>query len=64
MKMNGRSCTRWQNKDKPLPNEPPTINEIVYMLGRIGGFIWKEKSDGYQGVETVWQGLIKLLHLS
>ncbi|MDD2333594.1 MAG: IS4 family transposase [Mesotoga sp.] len=48
------------NKDKPLPDEPPTINEIVYMLGRIGGFIGR-KSDGYPGVKTIWQGLIKLL---
>ena len=48
------------NKNKPLPEEPPTINEIVYMMGRIGGFLGR-KSDGYPGVKTIWQGLIKLI---
>ncbi len=45
---------------KPLPEEPPTISEIIYMLGRIGGFLGR-KSDGFPGVKNIWQGLIKLL---
>lgn len=45
---------------KPLPEEPPTVSEIIYMLGRIGGFIGR-KSDGFPGVKNIWQGLIKLL---
>ncbi|MEA2065506.1 MAG: IS4 family transposase [Thermotogota bacterium] len=48
------------NRNKPLPDKPPTINEIVYMLGRVGGFIGR-KRDGFPGVKTIWQGLIKLL---
>ena len=46
--------------NKPLPQEPPTISEIVYMLGKIGGFLGR-KSDGFPGVKTIWQGLIKFL---
>jgi hypothetical protein len=30
------------------------------MLGRIGGFLGR-KSDGFPGVKTIWQGLIKFL---
>jgi len=45
---------------KPLPEEPPTVSEIIYMLGRIGGFLGR-KSDGFPGVKNIWQGLIKLL---
>ncbi len=48
------------NKKKPLPEEPPTINEIIYMRGRIGGFLGR-KSDGFPGLKTIWQGIIKLL---
>ncbi len=46
--------------NKPLPPEPPPISEIVYMLGRICGFL-ERMSDGFPGMKTILQGLIKLL---
>lgn len=47
-------------KNKSLPQEAPTINEITRMLARLGGFLGR-KHDGFPGVKTIWQGLVKFL---
>ena len=36
-----------------------TIEEIIYKLGRMGGFMGR-KNDGMPGVKVLWRGLTKL----
>ncbi|WP_441295166.1 IS4 family transposase [Massilia glaciei] len=40
---------------QPKPDSP-TLNEMVRMVARVGGFLGR-KSDGEPGVKTIWQGL-------
>jgi len=44
------------NKTKKLPEKPPTIQEAVTMIAKLGGFLGR-KSDGSPGVTVVWRGL-------
>ena len=44
------------NKTKDLPEKPPTIQEAVVMIAKLGGFLAR-KSDGYPGVTVIWRGL-------
>jgi hypothetical protein len=47
------------HKGPPLPNEPPTAIELVFMLAALGGFLGR-KSDRFPGPTYVWRGLIRL----
>jgi hypothetical protein len=47
---------RVANKTKTLPERPPTIQEAVVMVAKLGGFLAR-KSDGFPGVTVVWRGL-------
>ncbi len=38
------------------PDRPPTLNEIVRLIARVGGFLGR-KGDGDPGVKTIWQGI-------
>lgn len=39
-----------------MPATPPTLNEMVRLIARIGGFLGR-KGDGEPGVKTIWKGL-------
>lgn len=67
----GRSCPEldaelffepeeWQAafilNDKPPPETPPALNEVVRLVAMLGGFLAR-KGDGEPGVKTLWQGL-------
>ncbi len=39
-----------------------SVEEIVYWIGRLGGFI-SRTSDGLPGVKSLWCGMIKLQEL-
>ncbi|MCW8167301.1 hypothetical protein D8B21_21100, partial [Verminephrobacter aporrectodeae subsp. tuberculatae] len=39
-----------------LPKEPPTLNEVVRLIARLGGFLAR-KRDGEPGVKTIWLGM-------
>ncbi|WGG52071.1 IS4 family transposase [Rugamonas sp. DEMB1] len=41
---------------KPAPDRTPTLNEVLRLVARLGGFIGR-KSDGEPGVKTIWLGL-------
>jgi hypothetical protein len=41
---------------KPPPAKPPTLREMIRMIGALGGFLGR-KSDGEPGTETLWRGL-------
>ena len=71
----GRSCPdldaqlmfepdEWQaaymlNK-KRLPDKPPTLNEVVRLVARLGGFL-AGTGDGEPGVKTIWLGVQRIL---
>jgi hypothetical protein len=41
---------------KPPPERKPTLNEVLRLVARLGGFIGS-KSDGAPDVKTIWLGL-------
>lgn len=45
---------------KPLPKEPPRLNEVVRLIAQLGGFLAR-KSDGEPGAKTLWQGLQRVM---
>jgi hypothetical protein len=47
------------NKTKTPPNHPPTLQEGVHLLAKLGGFLGR-KHDGEPGVKVLWRGLQKL----
>ena len=47
------------NKQK-LPGKPPTLNEVVRLVARLGGFLAR-KGDGEPGVKTIWLGMQRIL---
>jgi len=71
----GRSCPdlnaqlmfepdEWQaayilNRQK-LPDKPPTLNEVLRLVARLGGFLAR-KGDGEPGVKTIWLGMQRIL---
>lgn len=50
-------------KGKPLPAEPPTLEQAVVMIARLGGFL-NRKSDGAPGVKVIWRGLRRLADIA
>ena len=53
----------WQSayvlNDKALPKKPPRLNEVIRLIGRLGGHLGR-KSDGEPGAKTLWLGLQRL----
>lgn len=47
------------NRTKTLPSQPPTLQEAVRLLARLGGFLGR-KNDGEPGVKVLWRGLQRL----
>jgi hypothetical protein len=47
------------NKTPLAPQETPTLQEAIMMLGQIGGHLGR-KSDGPPGTQTLWRGLQRL----
>jgi len=43
-------------RQQPLPQKPPTINEMLRMIAGFGGFL-NRKGDGMPGPQTIWIGL-------
>ena len=50
------------NKQK-LPDKPPTLNEVVRLVARLGGFLART-GDGEPGVKTIWLGMQRILDLA
>lgn len=48
---------------KPLPSEPPSVNEVLRLIAQLGGFLAR-KSDGEPGVKTIWQGLQRVMDVA
>lgn len=47
------------NQNRIPPNQPPSLQEAVRMIAKLGGFLGR-KSDGEPGVKTIWRGLRRL----
>lgn len=47
---------RIAHKTNILPAQPPTLNEAVLALAKLGGFLGR-KSDGDPGAKVLWKGL-------
>lgn len=43
-------------RNKPPPERPPQINEVLRLIAQIGGFLAR-KGDGEPGVQTIWRGM-------
>jgi hypothetical protein len=51
------TCT--VNKTRIPPRAPPSLQEAVFLIARLGGFLGRRR-DGHPGVQTLWRGLQKL----
>jgi hypothetical protein len=47
------------NKKVP-PDKPPRLNEVVWLVARLGGFLAR-KGDGEPGVKTIWLGMQRVV---
>lgn len=47
------------NKTNNPPEQPPTLQESIRLLAKLGGFLGR-KCDGEPGVKVLWRGLQKL----
>ena len=47
------------NREKSLPNEPPTIAQAIHWIARLGGFLGR-KNDGQPGITVLWRGWTRL----
>lgn len=47
-----------ENRRSKPPKKEPTLKEVVYLLGRLGGYIGPK--DGNPGVKTLWIGYCEL----
>ena len=47
------------NKQR-LPDKPPSLNEVVRLIARLGGFLAR-KGDGEPGVKTIWLGMQRII---
>ena len=71
----GRSCPnldaqlmfesdKWRSayilNKKKLPDKPPTLNEVVRLVARLGDFLART-GDGEPGVKTIWLGMLRIL---
>lgn len=50
------------NKNKKIPESPPSTHECVIWLAQLGGFLAR-KNDGYPGIIHVWRGMKKFSNI-
>ncbi|MGH8548724.1 MAG: IS4 family transposase [Methylococcales bacterium] len=44
------------SRQKPPPDTPPTLNEMIRMIAGSGGFL-NRTADSLRGPQTIWIGL-------
>jgi hypothetical protein len=57
-----KTLYRTGNRTKTVPEKPPTMEQAVLLVARLGGFAGA-KSDGSPGLKVIWIGLIALFTL-
>jgi len=50
----------WLVARKPLPPEPPKLNDAIRLIASFGGFLGR-KGDGEPGAKSLWQGLQRVM---
>lgn len=58
-----KALTTFVHKIKAPPTEPPTLNEAVALLGRLGGHLGRV-GDAPPGSEVLWRGMTRLADIS
>ncbi|WP_161604829.1 IS4 family transposase [Roseiconus nitratireducens] len=53
-----------QRADFRLPKAPPTLNEMIKMIARLGGYIDRPSENSHPGPKTLWIGLQQTHSLS
>ena len=51
------------HKTQYPPKTPPSLQEAIRLIARLGGFIGR-KRDGHPGVQTLWRGMKDLTIIS
>lgn len=54
-----RALTTFVTKTKTPPERPPSLNEAVRLLGKLGGHLGRT-GDGHPGTEVLWRGMARL----
>lgn len=54
-----KALTTFVTQTKTPPAEPPSLNEAVRLLGKLGGHLGRT-SDGHPGSEVLWRGMARL----
>ena len=50
----------WLVARKPLPDQPPKLNDVIRLIAGFGGFLGR-KGDGEPGTKTLWRGLQRVM---
>lgn len=50
------------NRNKPLPEKPPTLNQVIRMIASLGGYVIRTKTQ--PGPQTLWIGMQRLHDLA
>jgi hypothetical protein len=54
-----KALTTFANKTKQPPQAPPSLNEAVRLLSKLGGFHGRANDD-HPGTEVLWRGMTRL----
>lgn len=54
-----KALTTFVNRTKTPPSTPPSLNEAVRLLGKLGGHLGRN-GDGHPGCEMLWRGMARL----
>jgi Transposase Tn5 dimerisation domain/Transposase DNA-binding len=54
-----RALYAYHHKTALLPDQPPSLQQAILWLARLGGFLGR-KSDGHPGVKVLWRGWLRL----
>ena len=57
-----KSVYKVLNKGSKLPDKPPTLNEFIIMVARLGGYL-NRKNDPPPGPTVMWRGFNKMQNL-
>ena len=50
------------HRNKPLPEQPPTLNEMIRLIASLGGYVIRKKTQ--PGPQTLWIGMQRLHDLA
>jgi hypothetical protein len=49
---------------EPLPSKPPSLQEMVRLIARLGGYVDRPNRSDPPGVETIWKGMQRMRDLA